>query len=94
MGSIKAKLFKIQPDPKHQGRQLVTLKLTDEDGEYQKTFSIITPENPLSLEQLATNLGTQDLSRPIDTLQNIKDAAAHEQEFTIPIMQPVPPKDE
>lgn len=83
----KCKIINIEPDPRIPGRTIISLKINDgQKDDYIKPFSILTPQNPISLEMLMIDLEEMDLSRPQepkDPLQYLKDALDSGQDFHI-----------
>lgn len=82
---LKCKIINTEPDPKHPGRQIVSVQIEDGDdrGPYIRSFSLIATESPISMEKLSIDLSTKDLSRPVDPFHYIKEAQASGEQFTI-----------
>lgn len=84
----KCKIINIEPDPKHPGRQIVSVQVDDGDeqrGVYNLAFSLLPPETPMSVEKFALMLQEKDLSRPVDGFQYLKDAQNSGETFEIVI---------
>ena len=82
---LKCKIINTEPDPKHPGRQIVSIQIDDGDklGPYIRAVSILPRESPISIEKLSIDLAAQDLSRPVDPYHYIKEAKELKTEFTI-----------
>jgi hypothetical protein len=82
---LKCKIINIEPDPKHPARMLVSIEIDDGDprGKYIRAYSLLPPENPMSLEKFSIDLGKMDLSRPVDGFHYLREAKESETEFVI-----------
>lgn len=91
MGSNKnkklvCKIVNIEDDPIHKGRKIVSIKIDDGDndkGPYIRAYSLIPPENPISLEKFSIDLARKDLSRPIDGFHFLNQAQKDETKFEV-----------
>lgn len=68
-------------DPLHQGRVIVTLMVLDERNKeaWDRSYSIIRPLTPLSLEQFVEYAKEIGLEKPVDPLAPLNDAAQKEE---------------
>lgn len=82
---LKCKIINIEPDPKHPARMLVSIEIDDGDprGKYIRAYSLLPPENPMSLEKFSIDLSKMDLSRPVDGFHYLKEAKENGSEFVI-----------
>ena len=82
---LKCKIINIEPDPKHPARMLVSIEIDDGDprGKYIRAYSLLPPENPMSLEKFSIDLAKMDLSRPVDGFHYLREAKDAEAEFVI-----------
>lgn len=72
---LKCKIINIEPDPKHPARTVVSLEISDGRGEpYIRAYSLLPPENPISLEKFSILLANKDLRRPTDPFHYLKEA--------------------
>lgn len=81
---LKCKIINIEPDPKHPARTIVSLEINDGRGEpYVRAFSLLPPENPISLEKFSIQLAGKDLSRPTDPFHYLKEAQSEAATFDV-----------
>lgn len=83
---LKCKIINMEPDPKHPARTIVSLEIDDGDsvrGPYIRAYSLLPPENPISLEKFSIDVAQMDLSRPTDGFHYLKEARDNHTEFMI-----------
>lgn len=83
---LKCKIINMEPDPKHPARTIVSLEIDDGDterGPYIRAYSLLPPENPISLEKFSIDVAKMDLSRPTDGFHYLKEARENATEFVI-----------
>ncbi len=83
---LKCKIINMEPDPRNQGRTIVSLEIDDGDsvrGTYIRAYSLVPPENPISLEKFSIDVAKMDLSRPIDGFHYLREAREAGKEFMI-----------
>lgn len=84
---LKCSIINIEPDPKHPTRTIVSIKIDDGEPEpYIRTFSLLPPERPISLEEFAIQLRDRDLSRPDKPFHYLQEAKDQSTEFVINVI--------
>lgn len=80
---LNCRIIKIQSDPRAPGRKIVSLEIEHPDGNYVRAFSLVPPERPISVEELAEYLADKDLSRPVDPFVFLEEAKQNKTVFEI-----------
>lgn len=83
--NLSCKLINIEPDPRHQGRVIVSFRFDDGSGKepWIQAFSIKDPERQISLEELSVLIKDQKIERPIDSFKFIKESLENGESFDI-----------
>lgn len=84
--NLKVQIANIEKDPRHVDRMIISLKIDDGDksGPYIKPFSMLPPDHVISVDEFLNSLiSMQDLSRPVDPYQYLKDAQETRRTFNL-----------
>lgn len=88
---LKCEIINMEPDPRHEGNTIVSLKIDDGDKDkgkapYIRAFSVPKPTYPISLEKFAIELEAREMSRPKppkDPFHYLKQAQKNGTIFTV-----------
>jgi hypothetical protein len=86
--TLKVKIMNVEPDPLHKGRTIVSAQFDDGDtlrGPWIQGFSMLPQERPISPEEFMVSLKGQEIKRPVDAFQYLRDAADNGKQYDLTI---------